>query len=138
MHWKINHTSFHLWWMTDYLLNIKNVVVYISGHFRLKNTSLIVLWKDWFVKFYSYIYIHHLRETAWSKRLWLHVVLQGVASSSQNKLNIFLIYRRQKLDEIKRRKLKELRDAGVPDKYCNEVARRITAPPLYWILYLCN
>lgn len=37
--------------------------------------------------------------------------------------------RRQKLDEIKRRKLHELRDAGVPDKYCNEVARRIEAPP---------
>lgn len=47
------------------------------------------------------------------------------------KPNIFVFYRRQKLDEIKRRKLKELRDAGVPDKYCNEVARRITAPPLY-------
>lgn len=37
--------------------------------------------------------------------------------------------RRQKLDEIKRRKLQELKDAGVPDKYCNEVARRIEAPP---------
>ncbi|EDO38378.1 predicted protein [Nematostella vectensis] len=37
--------------------------------------------------------------------------------------------RRQKLDEIKRRKLHELKDAGVPDKYCNEVARRIEAPP---------
>lgn len=37
--------------------------------------------------------------------------------------------RRQKLDEIKRRKLQELREAGVPDKYCNEVARRIEAPP---------
>lgn len=43
----------------------------------------------------------------------------------------FVVFRRQKLDEIKRRKLKELRDAGVPDKYCNEVARRVTAPPLY-------
>ena len=38
-------------------------------------------------------------------------------------------FRRQKLDDIKRRKLQELRDAGVPDKYCNEVARRIEAPP---------
>ncbi|XP_028401364.1 cilia- and flagella-associated protein 45-like [Dendronephthya gigantea] len=47
------------------------------------------------------------------------------------KLNKEAKERRQKLDEIKRRKLKELRDAGVPDKYCNEVARRITAPPLY-------
>ena len=37
--------------------------------------------------------------------------------------------RRQKLDEIKRRKLKELKEAGVPEKYVNEVARRIEAPP---------
>lgn len=37
--------------------------------------------------------------------------------------------RRQKLDEIKKRKLRELRDAGVSDKYVNEVARRIEAPP---------
>lgn len=37
--------------------------------------------------------------------------------------------RRQKLDEIKRRKLKELKEAGVSDKYVNEVARRIEAPP---------
>lgn len=37
--------------------------------------------------------------------------------------------RREKLNEIKRRKLQELREAGVPDKYCNEVARRIEAPP---------
>ncbi|CAB4014147.1 Hypothetical predicted protein [Paramuricea clavata] len=47
------------------------------------------------------------------------------------KLNKEAKERRQKLDEIKRRKLKELKEAGVPDKYCNEVARRITAPPLY-------
>ena len=52
-----------------------------------------------------------------------------------NKPFILLIYlfivffRRQKLDEIKKRKLQELRGAGVPDKYCNEVARRIEAPP---------
>lgn len=37
--------------------------------------------------------------------------------------------RRQKLDEIKRRKLKELEEAGVPNKYVSEVARRIEAPP---------
>lgn len=37
--------------------------------------------------------------------------------------------RRKKLDEIKKRKLQELKEAGVPDKYCNEVARRIEAPP---------
>lgn len=37
--------------------------------------------------------------------------------------------RRQKLDEIKRRKLKELEEAGVPDKYVTEVARRIEAQP---------
>lgn len=47
------------------------------------------------------------------------------------KLNKEAKERRQKLDDIKRRKLKELRDAGVPDKYCNEVARRITAPQLH-------
>lgn len=37
--------------------------------------------------------------------------------------------RRRKLDEIKLRKLAELKNAGVPDKYCAEVSRRITAPP---------
>lgn len=37
--------------------------------------------------------------------------------------------RRQKLDDIKRRKLKELKEVGVPIKYVNEVARRIEAPP---------
>merc|ERR1739841_310105 len=37
--------------------------------------------------------------------------------------------RGQKLDEIKRRKLKELKEVGVPIKYVNEVARRIEAPP---------
>ena len=37
--------------------------------------------------------------------------------------------RRQKLDEIKKRKLAELKGVGVPSKYCNEVARRIEAPP---------
>ena len=42
---------------------------------------------------------------------------------------VLFAFRRQKLDEIKRRKLQELREAGVPDKYCNEVARRIEAPP---------
>ena len=50
---------------------------------------------------------------------------------------VLFAFRRQKLDEIKRRKLQELREAGVPDKYCNEVARRIEAPPpslsrMYW------
>lgn len=37
--------------------------------------------------------------------------------------------RKRKLDEIKFRKLAELKEAGVPDKYCAEVSRRITAPP---------
>lgn len=38
--------------------------------------------------------------------------------------------RRQKLDAIKQRKLRELKDAGVPEKYVNEVSRRIeVAPP---------
>lgn len=36
--------------------------------------------------------------------------------------------RRRKLDEIKQRKLSELRAAGIPEKYCAEVSRRITAP----------
>ncbi|XP_070551420.1 cilia- and flagella-associated protein 45-like isoform X2 [Ptychodera flava] len=36
--------------------------------------------------------------------------------------------RRAKLDEIKMRKLAELRNAGVPEKYCAEVERRINAP----------
>jgi len=37
--------------------------------------------------------------------------------------------RRIKLDEIKRRKLKELKEVGVSEKYVNEVSRRIEAPP---------
>eukprot|EP00794_Sanderia_malayensis_P011169 gene11169-12343_t len=37
--------------------------------------------------------------------------------------------RRQKLDEIKQRKLRELKEAGVPVKYVNEVSRRIEAAP---------
>eukprot|EP00731_Ephydatia_muelleri_P011636 Em0006g530a len=37
--------------------------------------------------------------------------------------------RRRKLDEIKQKKLAELKAAGIPDKYCAEVSRRITAPP---------
>ncbi|XP_077985522.1 cilia- and flagella-associated protein 45-like [Glandiceps talaboti] len=36
--------------------------------------------------------------------------------------------RRTKLDDIKRKKLGELRNAGVPEKYCAEVERRINAP----------
>ncbi|XP_072165777.1 cilia- and flagella-associated protein 45-like [Diadema setosum] len=35
--------------------------------------------------------------------------------------------RRAKLDAIKKRKLNELRDAGVPDKYCAEVERKTMA-----------
>jgi len=37
--------------------------------------------------------------------------------------------RRQKLDEIKQRKLRELKEAGVHDKYVNEISRRIEGPP---------
>merc|ERR1712080_660602 len=37
--------------------------------------------------------------------------------------------RRAKLNDIKQRKLKELQEVGVPQKYVNEVARRIAAPP---------
>lgn len=36
--------------------------------------------------------------------------------------------RRNKLDTIKQKKLSELRNAGVPEKYCKEVERRIEAP----------
>jgi len=32
------------------------------------------------------------------------------------------------LDEIKMKKLDELKAAGIPDKYCSEISRRITAP----------
>ena len=38
------------------------------------------------------------------------------------------VCRRRKLDEIKQRKLGELRAVGIPEKYCAEVSRRITAP----------
>ena len=38
------------------------------------------------------------------------------------------VCRRHKLDEIKQRKLTELRAAGIPEKYCAEVSRKITAP----------
>ena len=37
--------------------------------------------------------------------------------------------RQAKLNEIKARKLQELREVGVPQKYVNEVARRVAAPP---------
>ena len=40
-----------------------------------------------------------------------------------------IMCRRKKLDEIKQRKLSELKAVGIPDKYCAEVSRRITAPP---------
>lgn len=33
--------------------------------------------------------------------------------------------RRAKLDDIKRKKLDELRNAGIPDKYCNEIERKL-------------
>ncbi|XP_064407345.1 cilia- and flagella-associated protein 45-like [Halichondria panicea] len=46
-----------------------------------------------------------------------------------NKLDQEAKDRRKKLDEIKQRKLAELRAAGIPDKYCAEVSRKITAPP---------
>ena len=36
--------------------------------------------------------------------------------------------RRKKLDEIKMRKLQELKDAGIPTKYTAEVSRRLHAP----------
>ena len=52
-----------------------------------------------------------------------------IINKSQSLIGFKFSFRRQKLDDIKRRKLQELRDAGVPDKYCNEVARRIEAPP---------
>ena len=33
--------------------------------------------------------------------------------------------KKQQLDEVKRKKLMDLKDSGVPEKYVNEVARRI-------------
>ena len=36
--------------------------------------------------------------------------------------------RREKLNQIKMRKLQELREAGIPEKYCAEVSRRINGP----------
>lgn len=45
------------------------------------------------------------------------------------KLDLEAKERRQKLDEIKQRKLRELKEAGVHDKYVHEVSRRIEAPP---------
>lgn len=44
------------------------------------------------------------------------------------KINEEARMRRAKLDEIKRKKLDELRANGVPEKYCKEVERRINAP----------
>lgn len=44
------------------------------------------------------------------------------------KLDVEAKERRQKLDEIKQRKLRELKDAGVHDKYVHEISRRIEAP----------
>ena len=46
----------------------------------------------------------------------------------------FSLSRRKKLDEIKQRKLSELRAVGIPEKYCAEVSRRITAPPPSFIM----
>ncbi|XP_002738957.1 cilia- and flagella-associated protein 45-like [Saccoglossus kowalevskii] len=42
--------------------------------------------------------------------------------------------RRAKLDEIKKKKLDELRNAGVPEKYCAEVERRINAPTVTLVM----
>ncbi|XP_038830318.1 cilia- and flagella-associated protein 45 [Salvelinus namaycush] len=38
-------------------------------------------------------------------------------------------HRRIRLDEIKEKKLRELKAAGLPEKYCNEVERRVHALP---------
>ena len=46
-----------------------------------------------------------------------------------------IYYRRAKLDGIKQRKLSELRQVGIPEKYCAEVSRRITAPPPSFIAH---
>ena len=45
-----------------------------------------------------------------------------------------VLSRRKKLDEIKQRKLSELRAVGIPEKYCAEVSRRITAPAPSFIM----
>ncbi len=44
-------------------------------------------------------------------------------------------FRHAKLTEIKQRKLSELKQAGIPDKYCAEVSRKITAPPPSFIAH---
>lgn len=41
--------------------------------------------------------------------------------------------RRRRLDEVKQRKLTELKEAGIPDKYCAEISRKITAPPTSFV-----
>ena len=44
-----------------------------------------------------------------------------------------LLKRRRRLDEVKQRKLSELKEAGIPDKYCAEISRKITAPPTSFV-----
>ncbi|CAF5205769.1 unnamed protein product, partial [Rotaria magnacalcarata] len=47
---------------------------------------------------------------------------EGVRLDEQARL------RRLRLDEIKTQKLNELRRAGVPEKYCADIERKINAP----------
>lgn len=44
------------------------------------------------------------------------------------KINEEARQRRARLDNIKEKKLRDLRDAGVPEKYCAEVERKVNAP----------
>jgi hypothetical protein len=53
--------------------------------------------------------------------------------SEGNRLRQEAIDRQNKLNEIKQRKLAELRDVGIPEKYCAEISRKITAGPSHAI-----
>lgn len=62
--------------------------------------------------------------------LLTHFMAYGQLMPTDHYTVLYLLTpRKRKLNTIKQRKLIELREAGVPDKYCAEVSRRITAPP---------
>ena len=70
------------------------------------------------------------RATYIIKLMWLEVCTPSlVGHGSCILIKTMIMCRRKKLDEIKQRKLAELKAVGIPDKYCAEVSRRITAPP---------
>ena len=81
-----------------------------------------------------YMYIVHswVRNVHGDKIIHLHVVYTKAVINTTRTMHCIVFCpccRRRKLDEIKQRKLSELRAAGIPEKYCAEVSRRITAPP---------